>query len=415
MNQVESAWKLVIKVDVGALEIRFQQLQDYTNQMKDHCQTLIGNIQQTCTNVLQIIDKDNAKLALLLTHLRTVYKNSNKRRGLIDAIGTISKTLFGTMDADDEKVINEQLNLLANNQQTLQHAIKNQLKILQGTIGHMDSLEKTLSYNENLLFNVTERMQSQLAKFSRQEDMEERLLVLTTITTDLIDDTENILDFLAYTKEGVIMTRLIPIEKIVIELREAAAQLTQGLHFPFKIQTENWCTIQKYAKINAYYDRPDIFTIFVFPVIAYPTYKIIKTVALPVHDDKNIFTFVKINHPLLAVDKENHHYMLPDREELQACVRDYNMYTCDKNLPIYYAEADAPCEVLAYMNTPGQVRNCEKGQILSETTLWITLTEEQSWLYSTPNSQEVTIQCENELENKIVLNRTGKLSINKNV
>jgi len=61
------------------------------------------------------------------------------------------------------------------------------------------------------------------------------------------------------------MTRLIPIEKIVAELREAAAQLTEGLHFPFKIQLENWCTIQKYIKINAYYDRPD--TIFTFPII----------------------------------------------------------------------------------------------------------------------------------------------------
>jgi len=42
----------------------------------------------------------------------------------------------------------------------------------------------------------------------------------------------------------------------------------------FKIQLENWCTIQKYIKINAYYDRPDIYTIFRFPIIA--TYKIIK-------------------------------------------------------------------------------------------------------------------------------------------
>jgi len=122
---------------------------------------------------------------------------------------------------------------------------------------------------------------------------------------------------------------------------------------------------------------------------------------------------VKISHPLLAVDKENHHYMLPDRDELQASVCDSNRYTCDKNLSIYYAEADAPCEVQAYMKAPGQVRNCEKGQILSETTLWITLTEEQSWLYSTPHPQEITIKCENELENKIVLDKTGKLSINK--
>jgi len=107
------------------LEIRFQQLRDYTEQMEDHCNTFIGNVQQTCSNVLQMINKDNAKLALLLTHLRTLYKTSNNKRGL-DAIGTVSKTLFGTMDADDERIINEQLNLLANNQQTLQHAMKNQ-------------------------------------------------------------------------------------------------------------------------------------------------------------------------------------------------------------------------------------------------------------------------------------------------
>jgi len=64
--------------------------------------------------------------------------------------------------------------------------------------------------------------------------------------TDLIDDTENIMDFLAYTKDEIIMTRLIPIEKIVAELREAAAQLTKRLHFPFKIQLENWCAIEIY-------------------------------------------------------------------------------------------------------------------------------------------------------------------------
>jgi len=51
------------------------------------------------------------------------------------------------------------------------------------------------------------------------------------------------------------MTRLIPIEKIVAELREAVTQLTKGLQFPFKIQLEKWCTIQKYVKINAYYDH----------------------------------------------------------------------------------------------------------------------------------------------------------------
>jgi len=102
---------------------------------------------------------------------------------------------------------------------------------------------------------------------------------------------------------------------------------------------------------NVYYDKPDIYTIFRFPIIAYPTYKIIKIIALPVHNHKNIFTFVKINYSLLTIDKENHH-MLPDRDKLQTCVKDVITYTCDQNLPIYYAEADAPCEVQVYMKGP---------------------------------------------------------------
>jgi len=32
---------------------------------------------------------------------------------------------------------------------------------------------------------------------------------------------------------------------------------------------------------------------------------------------------------------------------------------------------------------------------------------------STPKPQEITIKCENEIEDKIILDKTGKLSVNK--
>jgi len=89
----------------------------------------------------------------------------------------ISKTLFGTMDANDAKIVNEQLELLRNNQKTMQHAVQNQLKILDATIGHTDRLEKTLTYNENLLANTTQRMQAQLARIAQQEDIIEHLII----------------------------------------------------------------------------------------------------------------------------------------------------------------------------------------------------------------------------------------------
>jgi len=48
------------------------------------------------------------------------------------------------MDADDAKRIYEQLQLLQENQQTIQHVAKYRLKIINATIGHIDHLEKVI-------------------------------------------------------------------------------------------------------------------------------------------------------------------------------------------------------------------------------------------------------------------------------
>ncbi|XP_011689997.1 PREDICTED: uncharacterized protein LOC105451328 [Wasmannia auropunctata] len=47
----------------------------------------------------------------------------------------------------------------------------------------------------------------------------------------------------------------------------------------------------------------------------------------------------------MAIDKENHHYMLPCEKELAKCVREESTFTYERNLPVYNIRADAPCEV----------------------------------------------------------------------
>jgi len=49
----------------------------------------------------------------IMTQIRTSYRLPiNRRRGLIDGISSIAKSLFGTMDANDKKLINKQIRLL---------------------------------------------------------------------------------------------------------------------------------------------------------------------------------------------------------------------------------------------------------------------------------------------------------------
>jgi len=45
-------------------------------------------------------------------------------------------------------------------------------------------------------------MQQQLAKTIRRKDVDEHLLILNTIVTDLTIDVRDIIDFMTYTKNG---------------------------------------------------------------------------------------------------------------------------------------------------------------------------------------------------------------------
>jgi len=103
---------------------------------------------------------------------QTIYRSAtiyNRHRGLVDGIGSIAKSLFGTMDANDEKLINEQI--LQNKQLTLQHAAQNQITVLNTTIAHIENIETIIDRNEKLL-------QRQIMRYLDREEINEHCIVL---------------------------------------------------------------------------------------------------------------------------------------------------------------------------------------------------------------------------------------------
>jgi len=143
-------------------------------------------------------------------------------------------------------------------------------------------------------------------------------------------------------------------------------------------------------------------------------YDIIKIkTPVPIHDSANVFTLIKTTYNLIAIDKENRHYLLLNEHDLKECTQDSIRYTCiracDHNWPTY--QEDVSCEIQIYVKTSSQTQNCEKRHIITNTTFWITLSEQHSWLYSTPREQEITI---NQKENKFIIKNTGKITLEPN-
>ena len=228
----------------------------------------------------------------------------------------------------------------------------------------------------------------------------------------LINDVEDVLTYFTYSRSGIILLRLLPLEKIILELKEATTHLSSGEHFPFKIQTENWNNIQKFVEINAYYDNHYVYSILTFPTVMYPKYDILKITPLPVHIRENIFVMPKTINELLAINKDNRNYIILNEKDLNKCKHADATFVCNTNHPTYHVTANAPCEVQAYLQA--REDTCDQRHILSTATIWISLEEPQAWLFSTPHKQSVNIQCKDKVEYKVDINKTGKIKLTNN-
>ncbi|XP_071629501.1 uncharacterized protein [Temnothorax longispinosus] len=356
-------------------------------------------------NSIRLAGADKKELSST-KQINTIYKTStDSRRGLVDGIGSIAKSLFGTMDANDEKRINEQLQLLGNNQQTLHHAMQNQIKVMNATIGHIEKLEGIMERNRNLL-------EKRFTDYLNKDEIKEHFEIGIAVITDLIRDVENILEYLACIRKGTMHPKLMPVEDITWQLKAASQQLPPGSYFPFRVHLKDWFTIEKHTTIKAFYKNNQIYTVLLFPLITPPLYDIMSVIEFPVLTRKNILTSVRVDNKIIAVDKERVTYMLLDEDYLAKCTSTNLQYVCTQNTPVYRIDGNTPCEIQMYVQQQHYYKMCKFRHTVTTQTKWISLRRPHDWLYSTVTEQPILIQC-NEHEEKQIINNTGKITLEK--
>ncbi|KAL6416562.1 hypothetical protein ACFW04_013354 [Cataglyphis niger] len=305
-------WKLVIKLDLTTLNNRYEQISTYLQETKKMCDTmkLQNHYHQDACSTLDIIAKREARYLKNMTQIQTIFKPpTNRRRGLVDGKGSIAKSLFGTMDANDEKRINEQLDLLENRQKLIQH------------------VEDIIDRNEKT---------SATTVYTERAEINEHFIIITAVITELKRDAEIIIEYLTYTRKETMHPKLIPIEAIIINLKEATQQLQRK-------GTEH-------TTISAFYDKK-AYIILQFSLITQPSYDIKKVITLHIHIHNNTF---------IAIDKEKLTYFREN--DLRNYLKKNTKYTCKNAILIYRTSRNAPCEIQLYTQSQ---HNCKTKTINS--------------------------------------------------
>ncbi|XP_036149094.1 uncharacterized protein LOC118647760 [Monomorium pharaonis] len=157
LHQVESSWKVIIKVDATSLTKRLTQLEKYVHKTDNLCQTIAVIGKETCTNLHEIIKKGFERTNNLIERINATYKRQTaQKRGLVDGIGSVAKSLF----------------------------------------------------------DATDKLRTKLIEDEKQSNLHEHFIIINAILADLKRDAEDVLEYVANVKKGMLHPRLTPVNEI---------------------------------------------------------------------------------------------------------------------------------------------------------------------------------------------------------
>lgn len=405
-------WKLAIKLDISLFKQRLQQTKQIIKLTNHLCSQVHENNNATCSNIYNEISNKKDTIEKLYSRLTALIDNpTRKRRGLVDGLGTLAKTLFGTMDASDEKLISEHLKSLDTKQTAEQHILNSELQVVNATIAHLSEVESVIQRNENTLSKTIDQVLEALNKQTQEKEINSYFIVATTMLNELENDIKDILELLTNTYSKFSQLEIIPVEQIIHNMKQASDSLPQDLHFPFAVKLNNWLQIKNFMTITVYCKGTYVFTVIQLPLVNSVHYDVLRVILLPTHNHANVFTVAQVSSSLIAVDNNRHMYSLFTEHELSKCNTIQTYFVCSNPPALYKIQAQSPCEIQAYIHELNNYLNCQTTSIKSNHTIWIKLKKPGTWLYSTLTEQSVTIKCENNAEAVEKINGTGKLTL----
>lgn len=166
------------------------------------------------------------------------------KRGFFDGVGKLSKWLFGTLDADDEKRYDQAIDLLEKNQENLADEVNLQISLFKRLIDNYNKTIETIFQNQQKLEYHLEIIQTTIAE--KIWSMSEYISFHGTIH-QIILDCQNVINFIDGIENAIMFSKFNALHNSIISSHE----LQDMLNYLGNIYEKD--EIPKFDNVLSYY------------------------------------------------------------------------------------------------------------------------------------------------------------------
>lgn len=298
--------------------------------------------------------------------------------------------------------------------------LKEQVHVVANTIQHfnntVDGIEKTNQIflnNFRALQSMTTTIGKSLSKTEVMERVTSHMLLLTSVITQLDEDTNTLINAILFAKINAVHPSIITPLTYLNELRATLPYLTPTTDYALTLSIQNAKSLLSLVSINTIYNEKTGNIIFIIntPIVTRTSYNLFEVIPLPASFNLDHHVLILPDIKYLAVTSTISHYIV--LRNLQSCqILPNSERICIVENPIIATHSHRNCEIDLLINQNQLPNTCEKRIIKMPSETWHKLNQPNTWIFVIANEIYTTLKCSDNAPEDIKLTGTGILSLN---
>lgn len=312
----------------------------------------------------------------------SMFEASRSKRGLIDGLGSVIKSISGNQDYTDALKYENAINTLRNNEHKLELEINNHVSLNSKFISHSSQIISSIISNQekmskalNLILDSNASRDTDLIKYAH---LAQHLLILGDNIEDLYEELENLENNLTFIRASSTPYSLFSLDEIKDMLSKL--KVLYSNHEILDVETKHFYEI---IKLGYYYLGKKIVLVIKVPIVFPSTYDFYKLSLVP---NRNHETLIPPS-PFVALSRSDSRYIETE------CPKINSIYLCE-SIPSLQIQSQAGCiqHLIAHQELQP---NCKMTPVVL-TTEALEALDEKHYTLSFPIPTKVKISCSQE-------------------
>ena len=325
--------------------------------------------------------------------LNQLTPNSRIKRGLINGLGSIVKSITGNLDNEDGEKIEKHLENLDKNQLTIKQIMESQITLTTKAIEKFESSITNLTTNQLILrsriFQIEQALKDEKIELYHR-------IQFNNVYTQINIMAQSILQILETLEEAVTFAKINVMHPSIIEpedLLDSLIQINKYVNLPLPVVKEQILNFETLITIKAYWKETKLNFILEVPITDTIQYNLYHLYSCPILHQNNTFQLIIPNQKYLILSDQ---YYSSSNE---LCKLIDNYFYCN-NLDFISLETNQPCEVqLLLAKRP--YSNCQIN-LIKLTSQKVQTLEFNQLLVINPSDQQIYFNCKDISETRIL-------------